>query len=265
MTSPQHSNHSLLTDERIDRVNEQLRLIQKKSGLTYGTDAFLLSAFIRPNAKAKAIELGGGTGIISLLLAARKKVASIVSVEIQPAFADLIGRNAALNGLEDRVRPLCADLRELRSVDIGYEADLVFSNPPYMKCNAGKRNESDEKYIARHEVCGSIADFCLGGSRLLRFGGKFACVWRPDRLTELLYALHAADLEPKRMTFVHADAAAEPCMVLLEAIKGGAPSLQISPPLFLYAPKKDGEQSRELTREAQAIYQNCDFSGLFSR
>lgn len=265
MAPIQHPTPSLLEDERIDRVNEQLRLIQKKAGLTYGTDAFLLSAFIRPNAKTKAIELGGGTGIISLLLAARKKVASVVSVEIQPAFADLIERNAALNGLESRVHPLCADLRDLRSADIGYEADLVFSNPPYMKCNAGKRNESDEKYIARHEVCGSIADFCFCGARLLRFGGKFACVWRPDRLTELLYALHATDLEPKRMTFVHADAATEPCMVLIEAIKGGAPSLQISAPLLLYSPKKDGEQTRELTPQAQDIYQNCDFSGFFSR
>ena len=255
----------LLPDERIDQVNEQLSLIQKKNGLTFGTDAYLLAAFIRSHPKATAVELGGGTGIISLLLAARKKVASVTAVEVQPAFAELIGRNAEWNSLSDAVRPLCADLREITASTFGKEVDLVFSNPPYMKCDTGKRNEADEKYIARHEVCGGIADFCNAGARLLRYGGRFVCVWRPDRLTELLNALHDARLEPKRMTFVHADASSEPCMVLTEAVKGGSPSLYISPPLLLYLPMEEGETVRKLTPAAEEIYNTCQFSGLFSR
>lgn len=255
----------LLPDERIDQVNERLSLIQKKNGLTFGTDAYLLAAFIRSQPKATAVELGGGTGIISLLLAARKKVASITAVEVQPAFAELIERNAEWNDLSDSVRPLCADLREITADTFGKEVDLVFSNPPYMKCDTGKRNEADEKYIARHEVCGSITDFCNAGARLLRYGGRFVSVWRPDRLTELLNALHDAHLETKRMTFVHADASSEPCMVLTEAVKGGAPSLYISPPLLLYLPMKEGETVRKLTPAAEEIYNTCQFSGLFSR
>lgn len=255
----------LYPDERIDEVNEQLRLIQKKNGLTFGTDAYLLAAFIRSQPSATAIELGGGTGIISLLLAAKEKLSSVTAVEVQPAFAELIDRNAAINRLSHRVRAVCADLRELRATDFGKEVDLVFSNPPYMKCNAGKRNEADEKYIARHEVCGDIGDFCAAASRLLKHGGRFACVWRPDRLTALLDALHNARLEPKRMTFVHADASAEPSMVLIESVKGGAPSLYVSPPLMLYLPQREGEVSRRLTPTAEEIYQTCNFSGLFSR
>ena len=256
---------TLYPDERIDEVNEQLRLIQKKNGLTFGTDAYLLAAFIRSQPSATAIELGGGTGIISLLLAAKEKLSSVTAVEVQPAFAELIDRNAAINRLSHRVRAVCADLRELRAADFGKEVDLVFSNPPYMKCNAGKRNEADEKYIARHEVCGDIGDFCAAASRLLKHGGRFACVWRPDRLTALLDALRNARLEPKRMTFVHADASAEPSMVLIESVKGGAPSLYVSPPLMLYLPQREGEVSRRLTPMAEEIYQTCNFSGLFSR
>ena len=256
---------NLLPDERIDQVNEQLSLIQKKNGLTFGTDAYLLAAFIRPHPKATAVELGGGTGIISLLLAAKKKIASVTAIEIQPMFADLITRNAELNQLSEQVHTLCADLREISANTFEKEVDLVFSNPPYMKCDTGKRNESDEKYIARHEVCGNISDFCNTGAKLLRYGGRFVCVWRPDRLTELLNALHEANLEPKRMTFVHADADAEPCMVLIEAVKGGAPSLYISPPLLLYRPMEFGEATRKLTSVAEEIYNTCNFSGLFSR
>lgn len=249
----------LLPDERLDEVNESIRLIQKKQGLTFGTDAFLLAAYVRSSPRARAVELGSGTGIIPLLLAARKKVAHTTAVEVQPAFAALIERNAAINGFSDRVTPLCADVRELAPTDVGGEVDLVLSNPPYMKCDTGKRNEHEEKYIARHEVCGNIADFCAAAGRLLRYGGKFVSVWRPDRLTDLLRGMAAANLEPKRMTFVHADVDAEPCMVLTEAVKGGAPSLRVSAPLLLYVPKKAEDRARILTPEAQRIYEECRF------
>ncbi len=248
---------SLFPDERLDTVNEQLRLIQKKQGLTFGTDAYLLAAYIRPMPNGRAIDLGSGTGILPLLLAAKNKIKTIDAVEIQPVFAELIERNAALNGFEDRIRAIPADVRELTAAELGGEADLVLSNPPYMRCDSGKRNERDEKYIARHEVCGGIEDFCAAAGRLLRYGGRFVSVWRPDRLIDLTEALRRAGLEPKRMTLVHADAESEPCMVLTEAVKGASPSLRISRPLLLYEPQASNEKSRTLTPMAEELYHTC--------
>ena len=252
-------NPSLLPDERIDEVNEHLRLIQKKQGLTFGTDAYLLSAFVRPMPRARAVDLGSGTGIIPLLLTAKNKVASAVAVEIQPSFSDLIQRNAALNRLSDRISPMCKDLRSLSPDCIGGEVDLVTANPPYMRCDSGKRNQADEKYIARHEVCGGIEDFCLCAAKLLKHGGRFVSVWRPDRLSELFSALHQAKLEPKRMTLVYADPESEPSMVLTEAVKGAAPAMRVTPPLILHAPTEDRSGARPLSREAQEIYDQCLF------
>ena len=248
---------SLCSDERLDEVNEHIRLIQKKQGLTFGTDAYLLAAYVRPMKSGRAVDLGSGTGILPLLLLAREKIAHVHAVEIQPTFADLIARNALLNGFADRITPLCADVREITAATVGGEVDLVVSNPPYMRCNAGKRNEWDEKYIARHEVSGSVADFCAVAGRLLRHGGRFVSVLRPDRLIDLTDAMRRVGLEPKRMTFVHADADSEPCMVLTEAVKGGAPSLQVTPPLLLYLPQSREKQRRILTPAAQAVYDSC--------
>ncbi len=248
---------ALQPDERIDVVNEQIRLIQKKQGLTFGTDAFLLAAYTRPQRNATAVDLGSGTGILPLLLSCRQKAKKIYAVEIQPEFAELIAKNAAINGMSDRVVSLCADARALTVRDTEGEVDLVLSNPPYMRTDSGKRNRCDEKYIARHEVFGSIQDFCESAGRLLRHGGRFVSVWRPDRLSELTLALRDASLEPKRMTFVHADAASEPCMVLTEAVKGAAPSLRVSPPLLLYLPRQADEKRRTLTPAAQAVYDEC--------
>ncbi len=249
----------LADDERFDVVNEQIRLIQKKNGLTFGTDAFLLAAFVKSAQKVHAVDLGSGTGILPFLLLAKGKIKCATAVEVQPAFADLIKQNAKLNHFEKQVTPLCADVREIRPETIGGEVGLVISNPPYMKCTSGRRNESEEKYIARHEVCGNISDFCACAARLLKHGGKFVCVWRPDRLTDLLSAMHDHRLEPKRMTFVHADSASEPCSVLIEAVKGGAPSLRISKPLILYEAREENEKTRRLTAEAKKIYNSCSF------
>ncbi len=255
--APDQALLALLPDERLDEVNEQIRLIQKKQGLTFGTDAYLLAAYVRPAKNSVAVDLGSGTGIIPLLLAARDKVGVIHAVEIQSTFAELIERNAALNGLSERILHRCADVRDLKPADFGGEVDLVISNPPYMQVNSGKRNLRDEKYIARHEVHGTVADFCAAAGRLLRYGGRFVTVLRPDRLTDQLVAMRQAGLEPKRMTFVHADAESEPCMVLTEAVKGGAPSLRMTPPLLLYLPRTDEVQSRILTPSAQAVYETC--------
>ena len=250
---------SLAEHERLDIVNEQIRLIQNEKGLTFGTDAYLLSAYVRPQPYDCAVDLGSGTGIIPLLLLAKEKVRRAIAVEVQPAFAELIARNAALNGMTERIQPIAADLRTLKPSDIGGEVALVVSNPPYMKCTSGKRNDADEKYIARHEVCGTVADFCACAGRLLKHGGRFVCVFRPDRLTELLDAMHDARLEPKRMTFVHADATSEPSSVLIEAVKGAAPSLRVSAPLILHHVRAEGETTRTLTPQAQRIYDTCAF------
>ena len=240
----------LMPDERIDTVNEKIRLIQKKDGLTFGTDAFLLAAFIKQQRYSYAVELGGGTGIISLLCAAADKFLNIDCFEIQKDFYGITKRNIELNGFGDRVRVFNEDIRSVSATFLKREADAVFSNPPYMRTDSGKRNECDRKFIARHEVCGGIDDFCAAAYRILKHGGRFYCVWRPDRLTSLIASMRANRLEPKNMVFVHSDVQSEPSMVLVSATKGGAEGMKIMPPLFLHEPYDGVGKSREMTESS---------------
>ena len=75
-------------EEIITPINEKLTLIQRAAGLTFGTDAYLLAAFVRGVPRGKAVELGGGTGVVSLLCAARDRFAHIDCAEIQPEYAE---------------------------------------------------------------------------------------------------------------------------------------------------------------------------------
>ena len=178
---------SPLADERLDAVNERITLLQKKDGLTFGTDAFLLAAYLRPEPYGRAAELGTGTGIVSLLSAAREKYARIYAFEVQPSFAEMAQRNAEGNALSERVLVRHADLRDLTAADTEGELEAVFANPPYMRTDSGKANVSDAKYIARHEVCGDIRDFCACARRLLKHGGKcgYSLFARTDEITLL--------------------------------------------------------------------------------
>ena len=230
-------------DNRITvKVNGDIILTENANGLTFGTDALLLSAFTKRNkysiASKIAADLGSGTGIIPLLCAKSGKFSKIYAVEIQPEFAEIIKINAEQNNLDGKIIPVLSDIRELKSASLGGEVDVVFSNPPYMKESAGKRNIHDEKYIARHEVCGDIGDFCACATRILKHGGKFLCVWRPDRLEDLLCSMRDNKLEPKLAVFVHAHPKAEPSMVLIEARKGGKCDAKLTAPLIIYSDRE---------------------------
>ena len=102
----------LYENERIDYVNDKLSLIQKTDGLTFGTDALLLAGYISGGYRV-GVELGGGTGIISMLLRTREKVGRAYAVEVQEEYAELIKRNTEFNGITELI-PVQADVREYK-------------------------------------------------------------------------------------------------------------------------------------------------------
>lgn len=224
----------LLPDEYISEVNESLSLIQKKNGLCFGTDAFLLSAFLRPAPRARAVELGCGNGIVSLLAARRGRFAQITALELQAELAALAERNVALNRLEGCVRVLQCDVREVTAATLGGEVEAVFANPPYMRADSGYASPHGIKQTARHETDGGVLEFAAAAARILKYGGVFYTVYRPDRLETLFAALKKNNFAPKRLLLVQDNPAAAPSMVLTEAKLGGKEGLTVLPTLLLH-------------------------------
>ncbi len=249
-------------NERVDYINENITLIQKKDGLAFGTDAYLLYAYLRKKANGLAADLGAGTGIISLLAAAKDKFNQIYAFEIQKDFAELIERNVKENGFDEKIKTVCSAVQDAPSNLYG-KFDCVFSNPPYMKKDSGARNEKDEKYIARHEVCGDIYDFCSAAAKLLKYSGSFYAVWRPDRLSELFDAMKSARIEPKRMTLVYPDKKSRPSLVLLEGKRGGSSGLFVTKPLIMHPDAS--AKPLVYTDDLAYIYENGEFGKKYER
>lgn len=226
-----------MTDLREDRINDDITLIQSKNGLTFTTDAYLLSAFVRrPVGRFGAVvELGAGTGIVSLLLAARRRAERIVAVEVQERFYDIMRQNIEKNGFSDVITPVLGDVREQNEQRLGRQFDAVFANPPYMRAGSGFENAHDEANIARREVFGGLHDFCAAAGRLCRHGGTFFVVYRPDRMAELMDELRHSGFEPKQLTLLYPDADSSPSLIFCAARRGGKPGgLTVTPPLFVY-------------------------------
>lgn len=247
----------LSPDERLDYINEDLSLIQLKRGLTFGTDAYLLAAFVKEKA-GRGADLGSGTGVASLLCLTKNKTSFMYAAEIQSYYAELIKRNASLNSLSHKLSVFSGDIRAFSEKDTDGELDVVISNPPYMKAEGGFGTKSEEMNIARRELNGTIGDFCACASRLLKFGGLFYTVYRPDRLIDLICALRDTGLEPKKFITVYPDTASPPCLILCEAKKGAKGSVAMSKPLIIY---KNG--TRDYTDEMQKVYDTCSLEHLF--
>ncbi|MCX6574654.1 MAG: methyltransferase, partial [Candidatus Aminicenantes bacterium] len=107
----------------------RVRILQKKNGYRFSVDAPLLADFIRTRPEDEALELGTGSGVISLLLSV-KAFRRITALELQAGLADLARRNVELNGLGGRIEIVEADLR---TYEPGRTFDLIFSNPPYIR------------------------------------------------------------------------------------------------------------------------------------
>ncbi len=220
-------------DETLDTIKD-VKIIQSKEGYRFSIDAVLLENFITAKPGDKGIELGTGSGIISILLAKRLKSTKITAVEIQKALAGRAARNVELNDLKGKIDVRSMDMRKLRKEFQTNEIDFIFSNPPFRKPKTGRMSTDEERAIARHEIEISLPDLVSTATYLLKHNGRFYMIYHPFRLTELVSLLRESRLEPKRMRFVHSRAGEEAKMVLIEAVKGGGIWLKIDPPLYLY-------------------------------
>lgn len=237
-----------IAEETLDSIlGGALRLYQPRRGYRFSVEAVLLARFAAARRASRVLELGAGCGVVALIFAALARPREVVALEIQPALASLIARNAALNGL-GMVRAVCADLRSRRVLDARASGfDLVLANPPFRARKSGRESPLAGRRLARGEAAATLADFVAAAARHTRHGGRVVFVFAAARSAELISTLRTRRLEPKRIRFIHPDAAARASTVLIEARKGGGVEVEVEPPLVIYdAPGVYSDAARAL-------------------
>lgn len=221
----------------------RIQILQSKRGYRFSVDAPLLADFIHPRAQDELLELGTGSGIVSLLLSL-KPFRHITALEVQRSLFALAKKNVRLNGLENRITVCHQDLREYTT---DRRFDLIFSNPPYHSRGRGVLSGSKEKSIAKHELKCDISDIMRKTAEMLKPDGRACFVFPYARKEDLGSALRAQGLDMRRVRDVKPRADRPPNLFLSEAARGNQ-AAQAEPPLVLF--REDGEY----TREAREIF-----------
>lgn len=244
-------NNILKEDERIDNLEYKgLKIIQNKNKFCFGMDSVLLSDFAKDIKKGStALDLGTGTGIIGILLCGKTNLKNIIGVELQKDMCDMAQRSIKLNNLENKFKIINDDIINIDKLFNKGTIDVVIANPPYKKIGSGLKNDDEAKTIARHEIKGNLEDFIKIASHLLKSGGEYYMVHRPERLVDIIGNLKQYKLEPKEIRIIYPKINKEPNLILIKAVKNAKPFLKIDSPLIVY------NEDDKYTDEILQIYQ----------
>jgi len=249
--SPREGFHALLSivERSLVMIDELWpggpRFIEHDGLFRVGTDSVLLAHFAKGTRKKKrAVDLGCGSGVISILLAWDDPDLLVDGVEILPEAAQAARENVRICGLGERINIIAGDLRLHREFMEAGAYDLAIASPPYYPRGSGKLPSNESMTAARGEQFCTLDDVCQAAGYLTRWGGSFMLVHKPERLADVFRALSGAGFEPKRVRFVQHKSASPPSLVLTEGRRGGKPSLTVEAPLILA--NDDGSDSDEV-------------------
>jgi len=213
-------------------------LSQRRAGHRVGVDAVLLAASAGSAVKS-IVDFGAGVGSIGLALAKRWPDAQATLLEMDPDSIELARRNAAANGLAERVKVIEVDAldgkaRRAAGIEDG-KADLVLTNPPFYA--AGEVRISPDAARARAHVLGGgedpLAAWIVAALALVRPGGRYAMIHRPDRLAEILNAF-GRRLGDVAIRPIHPHAGADAIRVIVCGVKGSRAPTRLRPGLVLH-------------------------------
>lgn len=237
---------NLKENERIDDLEYAgLRIIQNITGFCFGIDSILLSDFAKEiKDNSEVMDIGTGTGIISILLSKKANTRKIYGIEIQEEVADMAKRSVKLNSLEDKISIINKNIKDIFEEFAPNTMDAIVTNPPYRKINTGAINDNIKKIISRHEIECNLGDIISISYKLLKSKGEFYMVHRAERIVDIFYLLRKYKLEPKKVRFVQAYVDKSPNLVLIKAIKDAGEELRIERPLIVY--KEENKYSDEI-------------------
>lgn len=179
------SPHDELTSDAITR---DYRIWQRRRGHRYSLDDVAtawVAARVGPSA-VRCLDLGCGIGSVTLMLAWRLSEASIVGIEAQEGSFALACRSIADNGLEERVRVLYGDLREVVPT-LGERFDLVTGTPPYLPLGTALPSPDPQRTAARLELRGGVEAYLTAAALAVKPEGRVVVCAdgrRPERVLE---------------------------------------------------------------------------------
>lgn len=219
----------LQNDERLEDLQcGGLKIIQNKNLYTFTSDSVVLANFVKTKKNDICVEIGAGSGVISILVQAKNNLKKVFAFEIQKEMQDLCKKNVELNNLSEKIEVVCDDVKNFNRTIKNESVDVVFSNPPYFKQTNFEQNKV--KKNAKEEILLSVEDLVKTTSKMLKNGGYFYCCFASERACELICLCQTNNLAIKELFFTE-NGKGEVKLVVLKAVKNGKSGVKIYPNL----------------------------------
>lgn len=223
----------------------RLKVCQSRHGYRFTEDAAILAFHAVPyKPDERILDLGTGCGIMPLLTVFRYPDVHVTGVEIQAELAALARSNVKENGFLSKITVIEGDFMQLKASQIGPSVDMIITNPPYRRIDAGRISPQNQRALARHEIAVSLEGLIKTMRRFLSVGGCGWIIYPVERLAELMAGMQAHHLEPKYLRMIHPRSDLDAKRCLLKVVRGGRPGLIAGPPLVIYG--TDGGYSDDM-------------------
>lgn len=190
---------------------KQFTIRHDRCAMKVGTDGVLLGAWTDIRHSRRILDIGTGTGLISLMLAQRQADATITAIDIDAEAVNQAQENIQDSPWKERITAVLQDLKTYRPQEL---FDTIVSNPPYfmdsLKCPDSQRN------TARHTDTLDMHTLLYQTSLLLTPEGRFSIVLPAEQTNTLIESAGRVGLYPSRHTAVITRPGLAPKRTLME-------------------------------------------------
>jgi len=179
---------------------KQFKIHQDQAAMKVGTDGVLLGAWTQISDTVNSIlDIGSGTGLISLMMAQRSYVENIDAVELnEDAYIQTV-ENFEQSDWGDRLFCYHASFQEFTN-EIDDQYDLIISNPPFY--TSTYKELSEDRAMARHSESLTYKELLKGTSKLLSKQGSCAFIIPHDEEVNFINVAGKYNLYPNKITRV---------------------------------------------------------------
>ena len=210
-----------------DMLLDGLKIVQDTRLYRFTSDSVLLSRFAKAKKRDVVADFCAGSGIVAFHFYALNKekfpAMECTLFEMQEELSNLSKKTALYNDFENFqfVQGRLQDIPKIHNEKFS----LVLCNPPYE--SGGFDNDKYHKAVCRKEITINLKEIAKAAAFALKYGGRLCMLHRADRLAEVCYTLKECNLEVKKIQFVAGRYEAKPYLVMVEAVKGGKPNVEI--------------------------------------
>ncbi|RYU69071.1 methyltransferase domain-containing protein [Aliivibrio finisterrensis] len=180
-------------------------------GMPVSTDGVLLGAWADINKCQSILDIGCGTGLLSLMCAQREVSSVIDAVELMPIAVEVATKNIIHSPWSDRIKVFHQNILSYSSKK---QYDAIICNPPYF--TSGEQSQKGERSSARHTDSLPFSDLLTQCKKLLSPKGRASFILPLFEGTQFIEIAKTLDFRLTKLTNVKTTEKKDTSRLLIE-------------------------------------------------